>query len=74
MRVLFGVMHNPDAFATCAGLKNQIHTELGSYITVDLLPLKRDKPDTIGLTAEGSYSPMEDADNFFNLRPSLCVS
>ena len=74
MRVLFGLMHNPDAFANCAGLKNQIHTKLGSYIIIDLLPLKRDKPNTIGLTAEGSYSPMEDADNFFNRRPCLCVS
>ena len=64
-------MHNPDALSNFAGLKN---TELGSYITVDLLPLKRDKPDTIGLTTEGSYFPIEDADNFFNLRANLRVS
>ena len=67
-------MHNPVALANFPGLKNQIHTELGSYITVDLLPLQRDEPDTIGLTTEGSYFPMEDADNFFNLRASLRVS
>ena len=60
-------MHNPHALSNFAGLKNQIHTELDSYMTVDL---QRDKPDTIGPTAEGSYAPMEDADNFFNHRVS----